>query len=110
MIQAMFFVSRDEGMLGFTVQGHADAGDYGEDIVCSAVSALCQTAYLGIEEVAKATCDTHIAPSGEMTLLVYPENNPGWKDVQVLLKTLRLGLGSIAEGYPQNIQIMDLWR
>ena len=34
-------------------RGHAEAGPYGEDIVCAAISMLSQTSILGLHEVAK---------------------------------------------------------
>ncbi|MSE22463.1 ribosomal-processing cysteine protease Prp, partial [Lactobacillus parabuchneri] len=33
---------------GFTITGHADAGEYGQDIVCSAVSVLSITTVNGL--------------------------------------------------------------
>lgn len=36
---------------GFTITGHADAGEYGQDIVCSAVSVLSITTVNGLQEV-----------------------------------------------------------
>ena len=32
------------------VRGHADAGPYGQDLICAAVSAVVQTAMLGLQE------------------------------------------------------------
>ena len=41
------------GLVGFEAKGHTGYADEGSDIVCSAVSALTQTAALGINEVLK---------------------------------------------------------
>ena len=38
---------------GFIVKGHADYAPYGEDIICSAVSAIVQTAQMGLERLAE---------------------------------------------------------
>ena len=35
----------------YTVEGHANYGEYGEDIVCSAVSILAQTTLISMVEV-----------------------------------------------------------
>ena len=39
--------------VGFELTGHADQGAYGEDIVCAGISAITQTALLGITDVLK---------------------------------------------------------
>lgn len=41
----------------FTITGHADAGEYGQDIVCSAVSVLSITTVNGLQEVAGMDVD-----------------------------------------------------
>ena len=42
---------KDKRTVGFTSSGHANHGEAGEDIVCSAISALTQTCCLGLVEV-----------------------------------------------------------
>ena len=42
---------KDARTVGFISNGHANHGEAGEDIVCSAISALTQTCCLGLVEV-----------------------------------------------------------
>ena len=46
-------MSADDKVKELKVTGHADYSEYGSDIVCSAVSALTQTALLGLLNVAQ---------------------------------------------------------
>lgn len=43
MIKAAFEQNRDTGVLKLCVKGHAGAGAYGQDIICSAASVLAYT-------------------------------------------------------------------
>lgn len=48
MIQIKILRSYSNSVTGFCINGHADMAPYGQDIVCAAVSALAQTALLGL--------------------------------------------------------------
>ena len=48
MIRIKMEKDRQGRLCGFIVEGHADYAEEGSDIVCAAVSALTQTALLGI--------------------------------------------------------------
>ena len=51
MIRIKMEKDRQGRLCGFIVEGHADYAEEGSDIVCAAVSALTQTALLGIMPV-----------------------------------------------------------
>ncbi len=111
MIRIAFYRGEADGFCGFSAEGHAGFADYGEDIVCSAISALCQTAYLGVQEVAGAKNDTHIGESGDMRLMLLdPAESVSWANAQIVLHTLRRGLDAIANEYPDHITISDMGR
>lgn len=46
-------IRRDSGRLVIDASGHAQAAPKGQDIVCAAVSAILETARLGLEAVAE---------------------------------------------------------
>jgi len=44
----------ESGDMLISVKGHANYGEFGKDIVCAGVSAIVQTALLGLVEIANA--------------------------------------------------------
>jgi uncharacterized protein YsxB (DUF464 family) len=53
MIKIKIVRNSDQAMIGFSVTGHANTGPHGQDIVCAGVSALTQTAVLGLDRQLK---------------------------------------------------------
>lgn len=51
------YVSKKEGDVSIDVVGHAEYDEYGKDIVCAGVSAIVQTALLGLEAIAQSYPD-----------------------------------------------------
>jgi uncharacterized protein YsxB (DUF464 family) len=50
MIQMIGWVDEHDQITRLRIDGHADSGRYGEDVVCAAVSALVETLALGLKE------------------------------------------------------------
>ena len=46
-------VTMENGHVSIDIAGHADYAPYGQDIVCSAISTIVQTAILGLEAIAE---------------------------------------------------------
>lgn len=94
------FVGSKEACCGFILQGHADYADKGQDIVCSAISALAQTTIYALVERHKLTQDYcqeegRISCSVELEKLTTAELNI----VNVLLLALYDGLTQIRRAY-----------
>ncbi|WP_295728298.1 ribosomal-processing cysteine protease Prp [uncultured Limosilactobacillus sp.] len=103
MIRAEFNVTPDHKIASFKLTGHADAGDYGHDIVCAAVSVLTISTINGLERV------VHTKPQVEMN-----ETEGGYinatqldlrHDSQILLQTFLNGILDIQERYHQYIEV-----
>ena len=97
---------------GFQIIGHADFSKLGEpDIVCAAVSAISQTAYLGIKEFTYGGLDV-IQEKG----LFMVQSNPGSfyrdnpRDKAVIYMTMFFGLMEIAKQYPGHLQVIREYR
>lgn len=88
---------------GFTVGGHANTAPHGQDIVCAAVSALTQTAVLGLECYLKRSSTLDIA-SGK--LQVELEDAPD-QLTGAILETMLLGLLEIEKINPQFVRISE---
>ena len=91
---------------GFTSRGHADYGEYGQDIVCSAVSAITQTCILGLTKVAKIDAGVSVdEENGIVCILDRDTDREKLQQAQLLLDTLVQGLSSIESAYPNTLNI-----
>ena len=93
------FLRGDNGLLGFCVSGHAGYADYGEDIVCAAVTSAIQLTANGITEVVNAPCELR-AEQNEIMLKLSDDSN---KIAVDFLSALEIHLSVLAESYPDNI-------
>jgi len=100
MIEIVFKTENDR-VKGFSVTGHANTAPHGRDIVCAGVSALTQTAILGLGEHLKKKIK-YKAESGD--LFVDMEDAPD-ELTDAILKTMKLGLIEIEKLYPKVVKI-----
>ncbi|TYP57590.1 ribosomal-processing cysteine protease Prp [Thermosediminibacter litoriperuensis] len=87
------------------IRGHAGYAEYGKDIVCAAVSALAETAVIGIEEVAGVNASL-VKREGYFHLTV-PQDDSEEKlsKAGIIIDTIVLGLKDIARTYPSHIKV-----
>jgi uncharacterized protein YsxB (DUF464 family) len=95
------FKNENDRIKGFFVTGHANTAPHGHDIVCAGVSALAQTAVLGLEEHLKKKI-SYKAEAGDLFLNI--EENPD-DLTDAVLKTMKLGLTEIEKLYPKTVKI-----
>lgn len=102
-------VSRDSrgNICCLKVGGHSGYDEAGQDIVCSAVSAIVQTAVMGLTEVVGIEPLYH-QKSGLADLKI-PSGLPDdqIKGIGIVLETMLLGLKSIELGYSEYITIRE---
>ncbi|SHM61824.1 hypothetical protein SAMN05660826_01474 [Caldanaerovirga acetigignens] len=105
MIKITVTLDENERVRELSLKGHAGYAEYGRDIVCAAVSALVETAVLGLENVAKIRIFP-IKKEGYFHL-VLPENEQEEKlsRASVILETTVLGLKDIARSYPAYVKL-----
>ncbi|NLL42276.1 MAG: ribosomal-processing cysteine protease Prp [Firmicutes bacterium] len=111
MITLEFYRNKQvEGWQGFLVEGHSGFAAHGEDIVCAAVSALAQTAVLGIQEVIEIDCLVEIDEADGLLLCLLPEKlaQEEWKQAQLVLKVLYTGLSAIEEEYGKHVSVKEV--
>jgi len=101
-------VTRENGNpVGFTVTGHANMGVYGEDLVCAAVSAIVQTAILGITEICHIQAGVSIA-EGQTTCILSKDTNPEEiRRAGIVFDTMIAGLRSIQASYPKTLKFRN---
>ena len=96
--------------LGFISSGHANHGEAGEDIVCSAISALTQTCCLGLVQVVglKEGKDLVCSIDGSEGIhCVLADDTRGERldRAELLFLTMEAGLGSIQKSYRKSLKI-----
>jgi len=96
------FLRRGGRLYGFEAGGHAGYAPSGEDIVCAAVSALTQTALLGLGEVLKVPVEWNADEEAGALSVFVRESTDG---TEVVLRTLEAGLKNIAGQYPDLVGI-----
>lgn len=80
--------------------GHANYAPMGQDIVCAAISVLIQNLIQSIETLTNDTIKYDMKP-GEVHI-----NYENLSDhAQILIDSFFMGVVSIAETYPENVQI-----
>ena len=102
MIEVEIHEERDGRISAFSVQGHSGTAPKGRDIVCAGVSALSQTALLGLGRHLHREIDFHIDPSGDlhMKLREAPDDLS-----EAILRTMRLGIAEIEKAYPDAVRL-----
>ena len=95
MIKAKFYLKNNK-YFGFQVKGHAEYADPGEDILCSAVSALTINTINSIEDLCTDVFTVVTEDDGNIKARVEGDVSP---EAELLMKSLRIGLISIYEEY-----------
>ncbi len=92
--------------VGLFVEGHADSGPFGHDLVCSAVSALVQTAVYTTMRLALTETPRSSITSGRAALLCRCRTEEEYQRVYSALAVISDGLLLLAQHYPEHIKIM----
>lgn len=94
-------------------EGHTGFGVSGEDIVCSALSSIVQTAALGMLTVACANVEIRRDDKNAYLEIVVPQNLPNSTahDVQVIFATMMCGIGDLYSEYSDfiNLEVKDVY-
>ncbi|MBS7262990.1 MAG: ribosomal-processing cysteine protease Prp [Eubacteriales bacterium] len=87
---------------GFCVRGHAGYASKGQDIVCSAVSVLTINAVNSLTELTSARIEQSVSDGEMQVKVVEGTDDPS---VQLILKSMVLGLEAVAEEYGDYVSI-----
>jgi len=100
MIKVSIYNNEDGKIIGFRSIGHAGFAEYGQDIVCAAVSALVINTVNSIEQFTSDTFDLkEDEKKGEIEFRIISKLS---KESSLLLNSLILGLQGIMEDYGQK--------
>lgn len=85
-----------------TIQGHANYAPLGQDIVCASVSTLVQVMIASIEQMTEDKIEYSIQPG--MVDINYWDLS---EQAQFLVSSFFIGVGMIADQYPNNVSIVQ---
>lgn len=90
-------------------QGHTGYGERGEDIVCSALSSIIQTALLGLLRVAGIDITYEIQDQNGYLYFSLPDvmTEKEVHDADVILTTMWLGVLDLHEGFSDFIELEE---
>lgn len=97
MIRAIFYQDENNIYYKFELRGHAGFLEYGNDIVCAAVSILAVNTVNSIETFTKDTCI--MSEKEKNGILKYEITSTVSSKSQLLLRSFLLGLQSIRDIY-----------
>ena len=105
MTKVTLLINDSDKYYGFEAEGHAGFGRFGRDIVCAAISVLLINTANSVEELLKKQVSySENAKSGYMLFKVADYDDP---EVQLLFKSLELGLKEIAGEHPKNLNLTN---
>jgi len=97
----------NSGVTGYEVkaEGHAGAGEYGQDIVCAAVSVLLQTLANEVTEAARAgLLAVGVVAHGDGWMKVEMTPTDQTQDMaDAWVELVQDGIDALAESYPENV-------
>lgn len=101
MIKVQFH-QKDKQIYAFQMDGHAEMGKHGEDLVCAAVSGIAQTAVAGLVHYLKKEVKfEHKAGKLHVEILSGTD-----LETEAILQTMLLGIEEIAKEYPKAVKII----
>lgn len=89
---------------GFTVEGHAEYAQYGEDIVCSSVSILTIGTINSIIRMCKK--EIKIEQDDGYIQVLLPKRIMKKDEARILLTSMLYNLKDLEQNYPNNIQVL----
>lgn len=99
----MLWLDEDQSIRKFELSGHAGYAEYGQDIVCAAVSALSISAVNGLEHFLPEPPEVEVRDSdGYLTCSLPALDTQTLEQAQWILKTMALGIEEIQRSYGQE--------
>ena len=102
------FFTEDDRITGFCVSGHSGYAEAGSDIVCAAISAIVKMAEATINDVCGAKAKVRVKDADNRITLTLPTSCDEEESVQAVLAGMMLTLVSLAEDYPDNIEVLEV--
>ena len=97
----------DNKIVSVECDGHTGYSVEGEDIVCSALSSIVQTAVLGLLQVAKINVNYEILDQNAHLKVSLPSELTSIErhDADIILETMFLGVCDLNEGFSDFVEL-----
>ena len=106
MIRIVVYRDSSSRLTGFSARGHSGYAEEGSDIVCSAVSTLTITCINSIEALCGVTPVTEGGEDGYLKAdIPAAADEQTSRHIQLLMKSMLLGLEQVAEGWPKYVKL-----
>lgn len=103
-MKVVFYRDPNHELTGFTVSGHAGYAPYGQDIVCSAVSALTENTVNSIEKFTDVKSRVKVDEDAGLLDYHLKGSSP---EARLLMESLYLGLTAIQESYGEYLELLE---
>ncbi|MGA4719243.1 MULTISPECIES: ribosomal-processing cysteine protease Prp [Fictibacillus] len=109
MILVSIYRNKDQDILSFTMEGHADYAPHGQDLVCAAATAVSFGTINAIEKLCGYEPEVTTHEDGGFLTLNVPGNlnDSIHQKTQWLLEGMVVSLASIEEGYSEYIKLTE---
>ncbi|MGB9812520.1 MAG: ribosomal-processing cysteine protease Prp [Thermovenabulum sp.] len=106
MVKITVWKDKEGSITKLEIKGHAGYADYGKDIICAAVSALGETAILGIEKIALINTNS-TKKEGYLSIEIPKDiSKESRYKADIILQTTAMGLEDIAKTYPKYVNFV----
>lgn len=87
--------------------GHTGFGDFGSDILCASISAIIQTAGLGLKKLVTDRVELVVDEKQPMYKIILPDDlsEQLYPQAELILKTCILGLRDLQSGYSKYLKV-----
>jgi hypothetical protein len=97
---------RDDKIVYFQVEGHAGSGPSGQDIYCAGVSAVTQTALLGLGKHLSDPISYEMQDGWMSCILPETLSDREMEKAQIILSTMEAGLRAMQEAYSDYLRVV----
>ncbi|QEH61584.1 ribosomal-processing cysteine protease Prp [Spiroplasma chinense] len=94
----------DDSIMKIEVSGHANAGDYGNDLVCAGITAIVSGALNGLDQMHNKDVDLNV-DDNVITIIVKNDSI----ELQKILQFLLFQLETIEFQYQKNFKIEEVF-
>lgn len=103
MLEVVFYRDTRRRLSAIDAHGHVELTRRGKDLVCAAVSAILQAAWLGLKEHVGLPLDA-FKESGTLSLR-WPARSRDDAAVKAIVATAELAVREIARQYPKHVRV-----
>jgi uncharacterized protein YsxB (DUF464 family) len=106
MVEVNVFRDSDNNIKGYSVSGHAGAGNEGHDIVCSAVSAVAYTGVASLLNMAGG-CE-YSAQKGDLRCFISEDTcNEDKVKARIILESIIIGFMQLENSYSKFVRLVE---